>query len=232
MSDSLGDRIKRYEMVTRHYGTKKVPMMIRVDGKAFHTLTRGCDKPFDQKLINSMVESAVVVAENMQGFKLGYVQSDEATFLLTDYDDVKTSAWFDYNLNKLNSITAAMMTAAFNKSYDTPIDAMALFDARAFNVPKEDVVNAFLWRAKDWERNSLQMFARSVFSHKQLHKKNRADMHDMLHQEGKNWATDLTPQQKNGTILYNDGDGVKGEYSVKATYDEMSAFMNGFIGVE
>lgn len=165
---SLADRIKRYEKTFSFQTMNRMPVMIRVDGRAFHTFTKGMNKPFDKSLINAMVFAACDVAKEMQGFKVGYVQSDEATFCLTDYDRLESQGWFDYDLAKMVSISAALMSVAFNYDFIKPQhdDQRAFFDSRAFSVPVDDVVNAFLWRARDWERNSLQMYARSFFSHK------------------------------------------------------------------
>lgn len=199
---SLGDRIKKYEAVTRGYATRRTPLMIRVDGRAFHTFTRGFNKPFDDKFTKAMVFAAAATAMEMQGFKAAYVQSDEVTFCITDYDANETQGWFDYNLSKIISISASLMTGHFIEEFEP--DYPVTFDSRAFSIPADDVVNAFLWRAKDWERNSLQMYAQSFFSHKQLHKKSKDDIHEMLHGIGKNWAKDLTPRQKNGTFIITD----------------------------
>lgn len=201
MKDNLGDRIKDYENITRHYLVKKMPVVIRVDGKSFHTLTKNFDKPYDMAFIDAMQQCAVNVAQKMMGFKVGYVASDEVTFILTDYDRIETQAWFGNNLNKLVSISAAMMTAEFCNYYN------GIFDSRAFNVPKEDVLNVLLWRAKDWQRNSLRMFAGAHFSHKELQGKNSVDMHEMLHTIGLNWTTDIHPICKNGTFLFKNDDG-------------------------
>ncbi len=217
---NLGDRIKKYEAVTGRSATARMPLMIRVDGRAFHAFTRGMVKPFDQGLINAMVESAKYVAQDMQGFKAAYIQSDEATFCITDYDDIATMGWFDYDLFKVVSISASLMTAAFNASYRME-KRVALFDSRAFSVPVDDVVNAFLWRAKDWERNSLQMYARAFFSSKQLHGKKRADMHEMLHSVGRNWATDLPAQQRNGTFLIWTPDGIVERHDILPSYQSV-----------
>ena len=203
MNESLGDRIKGYESVTHFTATKRMPLMIRVDGRAFHTYTRGMEKPFDKKLMDAMVKAAAEVAAGMQGFKVAYIQSDEVTFCITDYDKLETQGWFDYDLSKIISISASHMTAAFNRRIDK--EATAQFDSRAFNIPHTDVVNAFLWRAKDWERNSLQMYCRAHFSHKELHGKGKQEMHEMLYGIGKNWAKDLTPRDKNGTYLIQSG---------------------------
>jgi len=189
-------------------------------------------KPFDQYLISAMVSSACDVAKEMQGFKVGYVQSDEATFCLTDYDNLETQGWFDYDKAKMESISAALMSVAFNMHYQPGLFSplaipegikSAVFDSRAFSVPADDVVNTFLWRAKDWERNSLQMYARSFFSHKQLLNKGHGEIHEMLHGIGKNWATDLTPQERNGTFIFLHGrDGGEIRTDILPTYESIN----------
>jgi tRNA(His) 5'-end guanylyltransferase len=227
---TLGDRIKRYEKTFHYMTLRKMPVMIRVDGRAFHTFTRHCEKPFDSKLIQAMLYAAIESASEMQGFKAGYVQSDEATFCLTDYDSNETQAWFDYDLAKMVSISAATMTVHFNKAF--PSDRAPVFDSRAFTVPVGDVVNAFLWRAKDWERNSLQMYARDFFSHKELHGKNHTAMHEMLYGIGKNWATDLSERQRNGTFLVVSDAGITERTDILPTYNTINEaighlFVNG-----
>lgn len=199
---SIGDRIKRYEAAYDHKLVPRSCLFIRVDGKAFHTFTRGCEKPFDQKLIDGMVTAAGYTAKEMMGFKLAYIQSDECTFILTDFDKLTTQGWFNYELNKVVSISASMFTAYFNKAYGSD---NALFDSRAFIVPLDDAPNVFIWRQRDWERNSIQMLARAHFSHKECHLKKNADLHEMLYQKGVNWA-DLDGQLKNGTFITRAGD--------------------------
>ena len=153
-NDSLGDRMKRYESVPKLYLTRRVPVIIRLDGKAFHTFTRGMRKPFDTVLMESMQETMKCLCENVQGCVLGYTQSDEITLVLTDYATVKTDAWFGYNVEKMTSISASMATLVFNLVFfKNATDAdraagedyikykdkigKALFDARAFSVPKD-----------------------------------------------------------------------------------------------
>lgn len=206
MKDDLGDRMKaNYEDRARHYLTRRTPVIVRVDGRAFHTFTQHCKKPFDPTIVNLMVASAMAVFNNAQGCKLAYVQSDEASFVLTDYDNLETQAWFDYNKSKIETITASIMTAAFNLHWfitqTSPGNGVPTFDARAFNIPEAEVANYFLWRAKDWHRNSISMYARAHFSHKALDGKGMLDMHEMLYAIGKNWATDLSDVERNGTFL-------------------------------
>lgn len=203
MYDSLGDRMKQnYENPYRLYLTRRTPVIIRVDGRAFHTFTRNFPKPFSLKFTDSMLFAAQRVASEAQGFKLGYVQSDEASFLLTDYDGLQTQPWFSYNKSKIESVSASIMTAAFARAMRLAgVTELATFDARSFNVPESEVVNYFLWRAKDWARNSVTMYAQSCFSHRELHGKSCADMHEMLHSAGRNWATDIADPEKNGTFI-------------------------------
>lgn len=213
MKDNLGDRCKNYESVYEHYFLPKTPIIIRVDQKAGHTWTKGLEKPFDPDYVTCMFESAKEVAKQIQGCKALYTQSDEVTFVLTDDATIDTQQWFGGRQNKIESVTAAMMTAFFNKNWLlkdhsnhehfnqwTYMDSTpAIFDARSFQCPKDDVANVFLWRVKDWERNSLNMFCEQFFSHKELQGKNRADRHEMLHKIGHNWSTECTEQQKNGS---------------------------------
>lgn len=204
----LANRMKKnYENRQRYYLTRRTPVIVRVDGRAFHTLTRHLNKPFDERFIELMRMAAHCVAGEMQGCKLVFVQSDEASFLLTDYDNLQTEPWFDYNIAKMVSILASAMSIAFNHLMGDR-DNIGLFDSRAFNIPREEVANYFLWRAKDWQRNSVLMYAQSFFSHKQMHNKKQSDLHEMLHGIGKNWTTDLSAYLRNGwwCAVGEDGD--------------------------
>lgn len=228
--DSLGDRMKKYETVSKYQLTPRTPVIIRIDGRAFHTFTRGCDKPFDKSLNNCMVYATKKTAQSMQGFKLAYTQSDEASFLLTDFDEINTQGWFDYSHQKIISISASTFTAHFidfmSRSLECCFTSLPTFDARAFNVPLSDVANYFLWRSKDWERNSLTMYSQSFFSHKELMGKNASDKHEMLHSIGKNWATDVDNKFKNGTfILKTEGELEKYD-NIIAEYAEIDDIVN------
>lgn len=204
---AIGDRFKtNYEAPACHHLTRRTPVVVRVDGRAFHTFTRNFPKPFSCnfscKFSDSMVGAALYVASQMQGFKLGYVQSDEASFLLTDYDNLQTEPWFGYRKSKIETISASLMTAAFARYMRLcGVTDLAAFDARAFNVPESEVANYFLWRARDWNRNSVNMYAQAHFSHQLLQKCSCSDMHEMLHSKGLNWTTDLTDAERNGTYL-------------------------------
>lgn len=209
MQDSLGDRMKRYERISSHSLIPKTPLIIRVDGKAFHTWTKGFNKPFDIDLIACMAATTRQVAKEMQSCRLTYTQSDEATFLLSDYETNEKEGWFAYKLNKVVSVTASMYTAYFNEMF--PLSSKfktskpALFDARAFSIPLSDAPNCFIWRQQDWLRNSVSMYAQANFSHKELQGVNVPGMLNMLHDIGKPWEH-LDPIVKYGTFSSNGKD--------------------------
>lgn len=194
--DSLGDRMKsNYEDRQRFYLTRRTPVIMRLDGKAFHTVTKKAEKPYDGTIINAMQATALKLLQEIQGAKCAYVQSDEISILITDFDALQTEAWFDYNLNKMVSISSAIASVEFSKLFGKSV----YFDSRVFNIPKEEVTNYFRWRYLDWVRNSIQMLAQSLYSQKQLHGKNTSILQDMCMDKGINWSK-LDPIYKNGTF--------------------------------
>lgn len=227
--DSLGDRMKAYESIPKTFLTRRVPVIIRLDGKAFHTFTRGMKKPFDSILMQTMQDTMKFLCENIQGCVLGYTQSDEITLVLTDYETITTDAWFGYNVQKMTSISASMATLAFNKFFEencnivwdsyyeawnhteeeTKYNEMlysklnkALFDSRVFSIPKEEVCNCLIWRQQDATRNSIQSVGQANFSQKQLHGKSCNIIQDMLFTEkGINW-NDFPTDCKRGSCCY------------------------------
>lgn len=197
MTTSLGDRMKEnYERRFQYHLMRRTPVIIRVDGKVFHTLTSKCQKPFDDNLIHCMSEVARVLCGNIQGAKCAYQQSDEISILLIDYDELTTQAWFDYNLQKIVSVSASLASATFSQVWGK----VGLFDSRAFNIPKEEVANYFVWRQKDWIRNSISMLAQSNFSHNQLQNKSQEEMILMLNNKGIYWI-ELGDTLQNGIFV-------------------------------
>ena len=255
--DELGKRMKEnYEQITKYRLTRRLPVIVRIDGRAFHTLTRGFKKPFDPILMQSMRETMKYLCEYVQGCVLGYTQSDEISLLLIDYKDLNSQAWFDNEIQKISSISASMATMVFNKLFSIIVDCntddrvltketetklgkpysewaaddlkahfdlhsdfydqcavydkvkgSAMFDARCFNIPKEEVTNYFYWRQIDAIRNSIQMVGRANFSHKELHEKRCNDIQDMLReQKGINW-NDIPTAQKRGSCCIKSENG-------------------------
>lgn len=119
---TLGDRMKNnYENISRYYLTRRMPVIIRVDGRSFHTFTKGFKKPFDDVLVKTMQDTMKYLCENIQGCVLGYTQSDEISLILTDYAEFTTDAWFGNNLQKMCSVSASMATLAFNKFFSEQV---------------------------------------------------------------------------------------------------------------
>lgn len=201
MNDDLGDRIKRYEDCFRTYLPNRVPVILRLDGKAWHSLTRKCKRPFDEDLINAVNETAIHVCENIQGCKLAYTQSDEIQFLIYN-KEFKTESWFKNNLQKMVSISAALASSYFTAISSKVFGETKLvqFDSRVFIVPLDEVVNSFIFRQQDCSRNSIQMLARSLFSHKQCNNKKCNQLQEMCFQAGVNW-NNLPTHHKRGRCI-------------------------------
>jgi len=200
MYDSLGDRMKSYENSYRIYIPIRIPIVIRCDGRSFHSYTKGCKFPIDENLIEVMNETAVHLCKNVQGCQLAYVQSDEISLLLINYLSLDSQPWFHNNLQKMASISASMASSIFTansgKIWGNKIKP-ATFDSRVFLLPKEEVTNYFLWRQQDATRNSIQMLAQSLYSHKELQGKNGSDLQELCFAKGINW-NDCPTFQKRG----------------------------------
>lgn len=232
--DDLGTRMKVfYENIPKTRLMRRTPVAIRLDGKAFHTFTKGFQKPFDFVLMDAMQKTMKYLCENIQGCVFGYTQSDEITLILVDYQKFTSDAWFDYEVQKLTSVSASMATMAFNKyfsenvedvikynsthdsiverkeglldNYISAVEKGACFDARCFNIPKEEVTNLIYWRQLDATRNSIQMVGQANFSHDELQNKTCDMIQDMLMTKyGINW-NNFTIPCKRGTACIRAG---------------------------
>jgi tRNA(His) 5'-end guanylyltransferase len=197
MKDELWDRMKTYESVTRTFIPRRSYTIIRCDGKAFHTYTRGLERPFDAGLTEDMNQTAIALCKGIQGAVMAYVQSDEISVLICDFDTNETQAWYGNNSQKMCSISASIATDAFNRArfiracdtdegtFREPLITQerlenmrtALFDSRVFQIPqRSEVVNYFVWRQKDAVRNSISSTAQSLYSHRELNGKSTNEM--------------------------------------------------------
>ena len=205
MRDELGDRMKRdYESRTRYFLPRRTYTLIRVDGKAFHTYTRGCARPYDLELMADMDAAAFGLCKEAQGACFAYVQSDEISVLLTDFESVKTEAWFDGNLQKLASISASVVTAHFNAARVARgvSDRLAVFDARVWTIPSRvEVENYFVWRQQDATRNAVTMTAGAHFSHDSLQNVSTGEMQERLFAEKGVKFNDLPARFKRGRFV-------------------------------
>lgn len=212
---SLSERMKTYENVTRNYLTRRTPVIIRVDGKSFSQWTRNLSvRPFSEDFSNIMTDVMFEVANSLQGCCLAYRQSDEISFFLRDYDTVNTDAYFGNNIQKITTVCASMVTALFNQkvlelynsrpaSFVNGKPRVAFFDARAFNLPKEEVANYFIYRQNDCVRNSVNMLASALFSHKEIQGLKVNELKEKIKTEKVDfdWDTSLDNQFKYGVYV-------------------------------
>lgn len=287
--DDFGNRMKSYENGNKNFLENKKPVIVRLDGRAFHTYTKTLDKPFDKSFQNAMIKSSIEVASQMENFRFGYTQSDEVSFLMLETND-ESQSWFNNNQQKISTISASLMTSYFRdkmvseieknltkdiiisdvekeltknkkskniynkdvlkmlKSGDDYSDAIldtvkrsyvnfyknyiAVFDGRSFNIPfGPEVVNYFLWRAKDWERNSINMVGRNFFSAKALNKKCKQDVFNMLLEKGVNYDTDYDNICKYGTFFYKKNEKIEVVF-IKPRYNEIAKVIGDILHVD
>jgi len=211
----LGARMKSYENCYRIYLPNRQAVIVRIDGRAFHSFTKGFNRPYDVLFAQCMRETAKQLCENISGCVLGYTQSDEISLVLVDYKNINTEPWFGNNLQKIVSISASMATFFFRQNFFSAVlsskelayykaynEKLCVFDARAFIIPREEVANYIYWRQLDCVRNSIQLAGQAYFSQKQLQNKNCDQIQEMLWQEHQvNWSKYPT-WFKNGVAIY------------------------------
>lgn len=232
--ETLADKMRKFESVSSVKLEVKTPVLIRLDGKAFHTYTKGFNKPFDKDLSEVMQYVAMQLANEVQNIKFIYSQSDEISLLLTDWDNPNTDTWYGNRVQKLVSVSASYASVMFNqkvsqlvskywklmmsrdipyeeeKTYNDRYDLLkskkysALFDGRAFNLPVEEVCNYFIWRYNDAKRNAIQALAQSQFSHKELNGVKTTEMIQMVKDKSGIDYNELSTVQKTGFAIYKD----------------------------
>lgn len=243
------ERMKGYEKSSSNYLVKKVPVIIRLDGRAFKTLTKDLHKPYDEVILSCMQDTMKYLCDNIQGCVFGYTQSDEITLVLTDYENLDSCAWFDYNAQKLASVSASMATYAFimafiksicyfndkDTSYaeilSSTIRKNISFDARAFNVPKEDVINNIIWRQQDCINNSIISIGRTHYSHDELVGKTQKCILHMLEDKYVYWE-DYSNAIKYGVCCYKNGKKTEDDYLRRVFEDGSFVYKNNWVGKE
>lgn len=202
--------MKAHEHTTRQYLPRRTWTIMRLDGRAFHTYTRGLQRPFDAEFAATMDAVAARLASEVTGTAFTYTQSDEISLLVTDFASVNTEAWFAGNVQKMTSLSAALATATFNQLRpSSETGKTALFDSRVFTLADPHEVAAyFTWRQRDCVKNSISMAAQTHFSHQALQGLHAGKLQDKLFTEaGVNWND------------YPDG-FKRGRVSVRRTYTE------------
>lgn len=197
----LGDRMKRYEQAFRQHLPRRTYTLMRLDGRAFHTYLRNAERPFDRSFIGDMNLVALRLVEEIPGAQFAYLQSDEISLLITDFESHQTEPWFGGNLQKLVSVSAGL-ASAYLAQLRRESRRIPVFDARVWSMSDAvEVANYFVWRQQDAVRNSIQMTGQTYFSHRQLKGKSLNEVQEMLFSVHKiNW-NDYPPECKRGRMI-------------------------------
>lgn len=205
MNDKLGNRMKAYELAEA--GRRLMPLLpviARIDGRSFHTFTKGLNRPYDERFNQAMINTTAFLVEQTNAC-IGYTQSDEIT-LIWHSTDYKSQIFFDGRIMKMTSQLAALATICFYREIQNNLPAnyvekLPTFDARVWNVPnRQEAINNLIWREWDATKNSLTMAASGLYSHKELHGKHSSQKHDMIMEKGINW-NDYPSHFKRGTYV-------------------------------
>lgn len=181
INDDIGERFKAVENDWRATLPSNVFTVIRVDGRAFHTWTRGSDKPFDPRISQAMDDAAVALCQDIPGALCAYVQSDEASIVASDLGTANAQHWFGGVTQKIASVSASVATCAFNQSHPEAFARPAMFDARVFPLSTVgDVADYLWWRQSDARRNAVSMMAHHHLGKKAIMHVGTADRIEML----------------------------------------------------
>jgi len=218
---SLDSRMKGYEAASDFVLPLRLPVILRLDGRAFHSYTKGFSKPFDFRFQMAMVRTAMSVCKEVSGAKICYVQSDEISILIINYESLETEAYFDNRVQKLCSLVASFASVTLDREireiHPAP-QKLPTFDCRVFIVPPSDVCNAFIWRQRDAERNSIQAYAQSFFSHEEIQGLTNNSLQDkMFKEKGFNW-NDVPVMNKRGVAV------------IKEKYEKDGALRTRWVG--
>lgn len=222
MKDDFGNRMKGYEAVTDMRLPGLTPVVVRVDGKCFHTLTKKLDKPFD-RIFNSAMELTMRdLCEKLPNVRFAYVQSDEISLVMLERD-IRSESWFGNRLQKIVSLTAAYATASFRARLSAamteaapegaanrcgavmnyaPLVEDAVFDCRAFPVPEKDVCNYFIWRQQDCLRNAIQAAGQVYVGKKELHGMSSDGIIAALKEKGLDFSLYFSVRERLGAACY------------------------------
>lgn len=220
---TLGDRMKgAYENKYRYYLPDNIPIIIRLDGSHFHSFCRGMKKPFDPIFIKAMQNTMLSLCENIANVKFGYVESDEISLLMMTTKK-NTQPWFDNNIQKIVSTSAALCSVYFNEifagicldelnlfaevdTYDYKMlrkgNLKPTFDSRVFVLPEFEVQNYYIWRQQDCSRNSILSLAQSLYSAKEIENFKTPELVKKMQEEKNVDWNSYTSVEKYGTCAY------------------------------
>lgn len=226
---TIGERMKSYyEEAYKIKLPMRMPIILRIDGRTFHTWTKRqkLNKPFDEVFISNMAQMTKDLCQEIGCVELAYIQSDEISLFIHGYKKLDSQGWFANELQKIVSVSAAFCSSWFSRTYETE----TMFDARAFVLPENEVANYFLWRQQDASRNSIQMLAQSLYSHKQLQKKKTSQLHDLIHEKGLNW-NDMPTHQKRGYCVVKRNKGWEVDWEIPL-FNENRGYIENHLAVD
>jgi len=208
-TDTLGDRLKAYEMTTDYVLPSQLPLILRLDGRAFSNMTRklGFERPMDEVFHQAMVKTTIAVCEEITNARIGYTQSDEISILIYP-KYLESQPFFGNRICKIVSVISGLASVCLYRelmasAYSARIkesNIIPTFDARLFNIPVHDAANAFLWRLRDAAKNSISAYAEKYFSHRSLDGVTTTDRLEMLKTKGVIWENEPS-WKKYGTAV-------------------------------
>lgn len=206
---ALDERMKRYEHTFRRYVPRRAYTLMRLDGRAFHSYLRAARRPFDRDFMAHMDILAVKLCEEIQGARFAYVQSDEISLLLTDFETPQSELWFGGNVSKLLSVSSGLASAYFTHMRYF-YDGLPHFDSRVWSMSDPvEVANYFVWRQRDAVRNSIQMVGQHHFTQAELHGRSCDQIQEMLFsQKGVNWGAFPAECKRGRLVAQVGGEGL------------------------
>lgn len=215
-----------YEDALRLVLPRRAYLVIRIDGRGFHTFTKGLERPYSRRLADALDHAALGLCKEMIGCRFAYGQSDEYSFLLTDFEKEDAPLWFDGNVQKIVSVSASLFTAHFSKAF--PGDKIAAFDSRVLVISQRtEVEKYFLWRQLDASANSLNMLASAHYTHAELAGKSNTEKHEMLFAKGVNWAKQPA-DFKRGRTIRRSADGWQADLAIPV-FNRDPGYLNALI---
>jgi tRNA(His) guanylyltransferase len=201
VKDELGNRMKAdYEDALRLYVPRRTHVVLRLDGRGFHTFTAKLERPYCRRLADALDEAALKLCHEMIGCRFAYGQSDEYSFVLSDMEPATAPLWFEGNIQKIVSVSASLFTGFFNKAFAS--DQPGVFDSRLLVIGQRTEVEKYLlWRQLDASANSLNMLASAHFSHEELDGRSTSEKHDLLHGKGINWAKEPADFKRGRAVI-------------------------------
>lgn len=213
--NSLADRMKSYESEFKMLA--RVPKVIRLDGRAFGSFLKDIKDSFDPHVITALTSSAKTLMEDIGGTaRIAYIQSDECSIALNDHLDINTQAWFGNNVQKIASISSSIFTKHFSINYTKDnLTKHAYFDSRVTALPSlVELKNYFVWRQQDAVRNSINKYARTIFSHKELEGATCETVLGMCRKEGSPWENLDLWKQRGVCIIRDDAGKFKIDWNI------------------